>query len=250
MRNDASVILKALEPVRQSKFHKEIKILQILSGGPNMIRLLDVLPDPRTDAPEPRLELKPEHVTDEPNPVLVMEYIDNGGESLRNLAKSFTDYELRYYMFELLKALDFAHSKGIMHRDVKPGNIMVDPIKRELKLIDWGLADFYLPHKEYNVRVSTLKYKGPELLVNVTRYDYSLDIWSTGTSFAGFLFHKSKFFKGDSNDDMLVQFAKVLGTQGLYDYASKYDVPLSNKYKTLLGKKSRQPWDNFINSRN
>ena len=79
MRNDAPVIFKALKPVRQSKFHIEIKILQILSGGPNMIRLLDVLPDPRTDALKPRLGLKPEHVTYEPNPVLVMEYIDNGG---------------------------------------------------------------------------------------------------------------------------------------------------------------------------
>jgi len=48
-------------------------------------------------------------------------------------------------MFELLKALDFAHKNGIMHRDVKPHNVMIDHKTRQLKLIDWGLAEYYLP---------------------------------------------------------------------------------------------------------
>jgi casein kinase II subunit alpha len=58
-----------------------------------------------------------------------------------------TDMEVRFYLYELLKvrinltkALDFCHSKGIMHRDVKPQNIIVNPKKQVLKLIDWGLA--------------------------------------------------------------------------------------------------------------
>lgn len=50
------------------------------------------------------------------------------------------DMEVRFYLYELLKALDFCHSKGIMHRDVKPQNIIVNPKKKILKLIDWGLA--------------------------------------------------------------------------------------------------------------
>jgi casein kinase II subunit alpha len=48
-------------------------------------------------------------------------------------------------MYEILKALDFCHSKGIMHRDVKPHNIMIDYASRKLRLIDWGLAEFYHP---------------------------------------------------------------------------------------------------------
>lgn len=103
----------------------------------------------------------------------------------RTLYPEFTDFDIRYYMYELLKALDFCHSKGIMHRDVKPHNIMIDHEKRELKLIDWGLAEFYHPDKDYNVRVASRYFKGPELLIDYQYYDYSLDIWSLGCTFAG-----------------------------------------------------------------
>lgn len=60
---------------------------------------------------------------------------------------------MRYYMYELFKALDYAHSKGIIHRDVKSGNIMVDHKKKQLRLIDWGLADYYYPNKKLNIKV-------------------------------------------------------------------------------------------------
>ena len=56
----------------------------------------------------------------------------------------------------------------------------------KLRLIDWGLAEFYHPNTEYNVRVASRCFKGPELLVNYhdAEYDYSLDLWSFGCMFA------------------------------------------------------------------
>lgn len=65
----------------------------------------------------------------------------------------------RYYIFELLKALDYSHSNGIMHRDVKPHNVMIDHDQKQLRLIDWGLAEFYHPGREYNVRVASRYFK-------------------------------------------------------------------------------------------
>ena len=59
-----------------------------------------------------------------------MEFVDNNGERLSKIRKDFTDYDVRFYMYELLKALDYAHSKGVMHRDVKSDNIMVDHKRR------------------------------------------------------------------------------------------------------------------------
>lgn len=56
-----------------------------------------------------------------------------------------SDYEVRLFLYKLLQALDFAHSRGIMHRDVKPRNIVINRRTRSLRLIDWGLGDFYIP---------------------------------------------------------------------------------------------------------
>jgi len=63
---------------------------------------------------------------------------------------------------------------GIMHRDVKPHNVMIDHENRKLRLIDWGLAEFYHPGQEYNVRVASRYFKGPELLA-----DYQVCILKT-----------------------------------------------------------------------
>ena len=72
-----------------------------------------------------------------------------------------------------------------MHRDIKPQNIAIDHKNRKLRILDWGLGEFYLPDQDYNVRVSSRYFKGPELLVSYKYYHYSLDIWSLGVMMAG-----------------------------------------------------------------
>eukprot|EP00879_Flechtneria_rotunda_P016319 GHRR01017074.1.p1 GENE.GHRR01017074.1~~GHRR01017074.1.p1 ORF type:complete len:216 (+),score=43.38 GHRR01017074.1:60-707(+) len=151
---------------------------------------------------------------------------------------------------QLLMALDFTHSKGIMHRDIKPANVLIDHSKRQLKLIDWGLADFYFPGKEYPVRVATRFYKGPELLCDIRDYDYSLDIWGVGCMLAALLFRKQVFFRGEDELDQLVKISKVLGTEDLYAYAEKYGVELDPKLVQLCGYRPRQSWRKFINDDN
>ncbi|XP_009379319.2 casein kinase II subunit alpha-2 isoform X2 [Pyrus x bretschneideri] len=145
------------------------------------------------------------------------------------------------------KALDYCHSQGIMHRDVKPHNVMIDHEQRKLRLIDWGLAEFYHPEKEYNVRVASRYFKGPELLVDLQDYDYSLDLWSLGCMFAGMIFRKEPFFYGHDNYDQLVKIAKVLGTDELNAYLHKYRIELDPHLAALVGRHSRKPWTKFIN---
>jgi len=62
-------------------------------------------------------------------------FTDLQNTEFKTLYPKFTDFDVRYYIFELLKALDFCHSKGIMHRDVKPHNVMIDHEKRQVSLI-------------------------------------------------------------------------------------------------------------------
>ena len=217
VNNDEKVVIKILKPVKKKKIKREIKILQNLIEGPNIIKLLDVVRDPSSKTP-----------------CLVFEWIDN--TDFKILFPKFNDFDIRFYIFEVLKALDYCHSMGIMHRDVKPHNIIIDHKKRELRLIDWGLAEFYLPNQEYNVRVASRYFKGPELLVDNLLYDYSLDIWSLGCMFAGMIFKKEPFFQGHDNYDQLVKIAKVLGTEDLYKYIEKYNLVLDPHYSGILGK--------------
>lgn len=120
----------------------------------------------------------------------------------------------------------------------------------KLRLIDWGLAEFYHKGTEYNVRVASRYFKGPELLVDFQEYDYSLDMWSLGAMFASMIFRKEPFFHGNSNSDQLVKIAKVLGTEELFEYLDKYDIELDPQYDEILLRFPRKPWQSFINAEN
>jgi casein kinase II subunit alpha len=123
-------------------------------------------------------------------------------------------------------------------------------LPRQLRLIDWGLAEFYHPGTEYNVRVASRYFKGPELLVDFQEYDYSLDMWSLGAMFASMIFRKEPFFHGNSNSDQLVKIAKVLGTDDLFDYLDKYEIELDAQYDDILGRFPKKPWHSFVTTEN
>jgi len=231
VKNNEQCVIKILKPVKKKKIRREIKILQNLSGGPNIIKLLDIVRDPATKTPS-----------------LIFEYVNN--TDFKVLYPTLTDYDIRYYIYELLKALDYCHSNGIMHRDVKPHNVMIDHNQRKLRLIDWGLAEFYHPHQEYNVRVASRYFKGPELLVDLQDYDYSLDMYSLGCMFAGMIFRKEPFFHGHDNPDQLVKIAKVLGTDEMLSCLDKYGITLEPQFLQQIGRHPKKPWKKFITPEN
>jgi len=229
--NNCKCVVKILKPVKKKKIKREIKILQNLCGGKNIIQLLDVVRDPQSKTPS-----------------LIFEHVNN--TDFKVLYPTLSDADIRYYIDQLLIALDTCHSNGIMHRDVKPHNVMIDHEKRELRLIDWGLAEFYHASREYNVRVASRYFKGPELLVDLQEYDYALDMWSLGCMVAGMIFRKEPFFHGHDNYDQLVKIVKVLGTEDLFRYLDTYDLELDPHFDGLIGRQPKKPWNKFVTPEN
>jgi casein kinase II subunit alpha len=84
-----------------------MKILNCVKGGPNIITVLDYIKDFVSHTPS-----------------IVLEWQEN--TDFRVLFPTLSLFEIKYYIYELLKALDYAHSKGVIHRDVKPNNLMID----------------------------------------------------------------------------------------------------------------------------
>lgn len=114
-------------------------------------------------------------------------------------------------MFQLLRGTAFCHSHGVLHRDLKPQNLLVDRVGT-LKLADFGLARaFTVPIRQYTHEVVTLWYRAPEILLGARQYAPPVDIWSIGAIFAEMV-NRRALWPGDSEIDELFRIFRTLGT--------------------------------------
>ena len=233
-------------------FRREIQILQELNGAPNFLPIRDIYEAEGGDNEHDTL-------------VLVFDYFE--APRYRDLLKDLTKLQIKHFIYELLRTVDYAHSKGIIHRDLKYVNLLMNPDSLEMKVIDWGLADFYRPERKLGTLVSTQPYKSPEILLDYGFYDYSMDIWSTGCVLAGMVFQKNYFFGFDPqvekevgypqmdpntqpNLDKLKVIAKVLGTVDLVEYVEKHKQFMNIEMMKHIGMYERVPFTDFINDSN
>ncbi|KCZ79715.1 CMGC/CDK protein kinase [Anncaliia algerae PRA339] len=113
-------------------------------------------------------------INSEENYIIVFEYVEYTLD--RYLAKKHDKMGL---VQQLLEGVAYIHSKNIMHRDLKPRNILINS-KGDLKIADFGHATEFVQGKIYESRVGSSFYKAPELLESEERYTMSVDIWSLG----------------------------------------------------------------------
>ncbi|OHT14345.1 CMGC family protein kinase [Tritrichomonas foetus] len=221
------VAIKILVPLDPKRYLREIKILNNLADGPNIVKLVDLVRDPMTG---------------------IYSFISEWVEfyDWRSLYMSFTIDDIRLYMYKLLVALDYSHSNGIMHRDIKPQNIAIDKDRKRLRLLDWGLADFYHPRQKYNSHVATRIFKPPELLINYPYYDYSMDMWSTGLTFSIMMFKKIVMECGENDADQLLKVADLVGGEGIIEYAESLHVQLDDETLSNLRARKGTGWNNYI----
>jgi glycogen synthase kinase 3 beta len=118
---------------------------------------------------------------------------------------------VKLFIYQLFAGLDYLHSLGIAHRDIKTDNCLVNSTTGQLKIIDFGSAKFLDRATKSVSYIGSRAYRAPELLLGCEHYDDKIDIWSAGCVIAEILLDAIPMFQGASNDDQMVQIMHVLG---------------------------------------
>uniref|UniRef100_A0A915BNJ3 Cyclin-dependent kinase 12 n=1 Tax=Parascaris univalens TaxID=6257 RepID=A0A915BNJ3_PARUN len=201
---------------------REIKILRQLNHK-NVVRLIDIVTDKQTAADFRR---------DKGAFYLVFEYLDH---DLMGLLESqfvdFTDDQIASFTKQLLSGLEYCHSVGFLHRDIKCSNILLNN-RGEIKLADFGLARLYDEDQDrpYTNRVITLWYRPPELLLGEERYSTAVDVWSVGC-ILGELYTKKPIFQGNSEMVQLEVISRICGTPSPENWPDVINLPLYCSYR-------------------
>ncbi|KAK3027637.1 hypothetical protein RJ639_040244 [Escallonia herrerae] len=135
-----------------------------------------------------------------------------------------TEPQVKCYMQQLLSGLQHCHERGILHRDIKGSNLLMDR-NGMLKIADFGLANFYQPKQKRPLtsRVVTLWYRAPELLLGSTDYGVGIDLWSAGCLLAE-MFIGRPIMPGRTEVEQLHRIFKLCGSPS-EDYWKKLKPP-------------------------
>lgn len=173
---------------------REIALLREIEHE-NIVQLLDVV------STETQLQLIFQFMDKD-----LREFIDEHKTKNSQLQKM----HIKSIMFQILRGVADCHAKRILHRDIKPQNILLNE-QGEVKIADFGLARaFQIPIRPYTHEVVTLYYRAPEILLSAKEYSTAVDIWSVGLVFAE-LYNQVPLLQGDSEIDQIFKVFALLG---------------------------------------
>jgi len=197
--NNDKIIIKELKTNNINKLIREVNILKLAKGIPNVIRLLDFFKN-------------------DDNYYLVFPYYNC--LSTRTIFYGFAAMEIKIFMYKFLQTLDKLHARGIIHRDLKPGNLLVKSCN-DFVIIDFGISDFYLPYRKFCTKIGTRNFKAPEQLLLLKGFDYKIDIWAAGLIFAEMFFQKYPFWKPEEDIVILENIYNMIGATKFTNYLNK-----------------------------
>ncbi|KAJ5186761.1 hypothetical protein N7449_009755 [Penicillium cf. viridicatum] len=135
----------------------------------------------------------------------------------------------KFFAHEMLQGIAYCHEKSILHRDLKPQNLLIGRDGR-LKLADFGLArTFSIPVNTFSNDVVTLWYRPPDVLLGSCSYNTSLDIWSAGCIIAE-MHTGHPLFPGNTDDDQLLKIFQVMGTPSEHTWPGVSQLPEFNPF--------------------
>mmetsp|Transcript_23828 Transcript_23828/g.18184 ORF Transcript_23828/g.18184 Transcript_23828/m.18184 type:complete len:157 (-) Transcript_23828:371-841(-) len=121
-----------------------------------------------------------------------------------------TDMHIQFFLYQILRGLKFIHSAGILHRDLKPRNLLINS-NCDLKICDFGLARADIPLlQKHSViltdYITTRWYRAPEVLLSWKKYSTAIDMWSVGCIFAEMMSRRILFKGGEQEEQMRIIF--------------------------------------------
>jgi len=188
---------------------------------------------------------------------LVFEFIDrNLKEHMRAHSLLLTPSAVRCFQAQMLRGILFLHTHRILHRDLKPQNVLIDtalPAEslRNLKLADFGMARaFSVPIPKYTHEVVTIWYRAPEILFGTQEYALPVDMWSCGCILAG-MASGQPIFQGDSEIGTIFAIFKKLGTPNEEHWADLGPLPQLQgalpDFKTTFPQWPKKEWAQIRN---
>nr|XP_029136273.1 cyclin-dependent kinase 16-like isoform X5 [Labrus bergylta] len=143
---------------------------------------------------------------------LVFEYLEKDlKQYMDDCGNIMSVHNVKIFLFQLLRGLAYCHRRKVLHRDLKPQNLLINE-KGELKLADFGLARAKsVPTKTYSNEVVTLWYRPPDVLLGSTEYSTPIDMWGVGCIFYEMITGRP-LFPGSTVEDELHLIFRILGT--------------------------------------
>ncbi|WOH16192.1 hypothetical protein DCAR_0935741 [Daucus carota subsp. sativus] len=135
---------------------------------------------------------------------LVFEYLDLDLKKHMDTCPEFAKDPriIKMFLYQMLRGIAYCHSHRVLHRDLKPQNLLIDRRTNVLKLADFGLARaFGIPVRVFTHEVVTLWYRAPEILLGARQYSTPVD-----------MVNLRPLFPGDSEIDELYRIFRILGT--------------------------------------
>ncbi|KAJ3207336.1 Mitogen-activated protein kinase [Entophlyctis luteolus] len=222
-------VLKVFEKsILAKRALREIKLLKHFNGHENITSILDM------DISD---------INNFQEIYLVQDLMEADLHQIIRSEQPLTDAHFQYFIYQICRGLKYIHSANVLHRDLKPGNLLVNA-DCELKICDFGLARGLASTVEdpgfMTEYVATRWYRAPEIMLSFRTYTKAIDMWSIGCIFAELLGGKP-LFKGRDYVDQLNHILNILGTPD-EDTLRRIGSERAQLYIKSLRSTSKVPW--------